>query len=91
VRAQVERHWNPDAVALGARNFTILIHVVMKSDGTIIKAELVDKSLADPEYHYLALSARNAVLLSSPISLPVGRYEKIIDVTLNLNPRDAMR
>ena len=42
-------------------------------------------------YRSIALSARNAVLLSSPILLPNGAYDDVIDMVLNLNPRDALR
>jgi hypothetical protein len=31
------------------------------------------------------------VLLSSPISLPPGDYQDVMDMVLYLNPRDAFR
>jgi hypothetical protein len=62
-------------------------------DGIVSKAEIVDQLRfnSDATYHSIALSARNAVLLSSPIALPAGAYDDIIDMILNLNPRDALR
>jgi len=93
VRAQVERRWNLDLDGLGARNFVIAIHVVLTRDGVVRKAEIVDQLRfnSDATYRSIALSARNAVLLSSPILLPNGAYDDVIDMVLNLNPRDALR
>ncbi len=93
VRAQVERRWNLDLEGLGARNFVIPIHVVLTRDGIVTKAEIVDQQrfLSDATYHSIALSARNAVLLSSPIVLPNGAYDDFIDIVLNLNPRETLR
>ena len=93
VRAQVERRWNLDLDGLGARNFVIAIHVVLTRDGVVSKAEIVDQLRfnSDATYRSIALSARNAVLLSSPILLPNGAYDDVIDMVLNLNPRDTLR
>jgi hypothetical protein len=93
VRAQVERRWNLDLGALGGRNISIAIRVLLHRDGTVEKAEIVDdrRYRTDPAYRSIALSARNAVLLSSPISLPAGTYDPVMDLTLNLNPRDTLR
>jgi outer membrane biosynthesis protein TonB len=92
IRAQIERHWRLDASAQGA-DFAIAIHVTLNRDGSVKSADIV----ADPRYrsstayHALALSARNAVLLSSPLDLPPGRYDEVADVTLNFNPRTALQ
>lgn len=93
VRAQVERRWNLDLSELGARDLVIAIHVVLHRDGTITKAEIVDQGrfARDDLFHSVALSARNAVLLSSPVALPAGNYEEVMDMTLNLKPRDTLR
>jgi hypothetical protein len=92
IRAQVERRWNLDMGELGTRNFTIPIHVVLAADGTVTKAEIVDQKryVADAGYRSIALSARNAVLLSSPFALPSGQAG-IMDMTLDLNPRDTLQ
>jgi outer membrane biosynthesis protein TonB len=91
LRAQVERHWYWDRRRLGAGDWAVSIHVLLNRDGSVAKAEIVDDARhgADPEYHDLALSARNAVLLSSPLNLPPGRYEAVKDITLTLDPRTA--
>jgi outer membrane biosynthesis protein TonB len=89
LRAQVERHWYWDRHQLGAANWAVSIHVLLNRDGSVAKAEIVDdpRHGADPAYHDLALSARNAVLLSSPLNLPPG--VDIREVTLTLDPRAA--
>jgi hypothetical protein len=93
VRAQVERRWNLDLSILHGRDFVIAIHVQMKRDGTITEAAIVDtqRTAADALYRTVALSARNAVLLSSPVALPAGRYSDTMDLILELNPRDVVR
>jgi hypothetical protein len=93
VRAQVERRWNLDLKVLGGRDFVVAIHVQMKRDGTITEAAIVDtqRSSADALYRSIALSARNAVLLSSPVALPAGKYSDTMDMVLELNPRDTVR
>ncbi len=92
LRAQVERHWYWDRRRLGAGDWAVSIHVVLRPDGSVASAEIVDDARhgGDPDYHDLALSARNAVLLSSPLTLPPGA-PPIRDVTLTLDPRTASR
>lgn len=87
LRAQVERHWYWDRNRLGTGDWAVSIHVLLNRDGSVAKAEIVDdpRHGGDPTYHDLALSARNAVLLSSPLNLPPGI--DIRDVTLTLDPR----
>jgi hypothetical protein len=93
IRAQVERRWSLNLDALGNRDFKILIHVEMRRNGTVTKAEIVDQPRfkKDAAFHDIALSARNAVLLSSPFVLPNGNFIGDMDVTLVLNPRDTLR
>jgi hypothetical protein len=87
----VERRWNVDLDALADRNITVSIHVVLTPDGTIKAAEIIDDQRANAGYHSLALSARNAVILSSPIALPVGTPASALDMVLILSPKDVLR
>ena len=92
IRAQIERRWNFDLANLGSKEFSVPIHVEITKAGVVLKAEIVDNARAnDPMYGEVALSARNAVLLSSPISLPAGHYDNVMDMVLYLNPRDTLR
>jgi len=93
VRAQVLRHWNLDYSILGEQHFSVAIKVQMTARGVITSAEIVDKArfAGDAIYHEIALSAKNAVTLSSPIPLPPGTYKPVMDFVLNLDPRDTNR
>jgi hypothetical protein len=44
----------------------------------------------DPHYDEVAISARNAVLASSPLALPAGQYDEVMDMIIYMNPRDAL-
>jgi outer membrane biosynthesis protein TonB len=93
IRAQVERRWGPDLAALGDKSYSVLIRVEITGEGVVTKAEIVNDSrfAADKTYRDIARSARNAVLLSSPIALPSGHYSGVMDLTLSLNTKDALR
>ncbi|HEX4156970.1 MAG TPA: hypothetical protein VHY79_00720 [Rhizomicrobium sp.] len=91
LRAQVERRWSLDLKR--ARNAIILLHVKVARDGTVTEAKIVDRAryANDAAWREVALSARNAVLLSSPLNLPANYAGGPIDVTLAMNPKDVMR
>jgi hypothetical protein len=93
VRAQVLRRWSLDLTTLGGRSFSIPIRVQLTRGGVVLKAEVVDQQRfrTDHAYHELALSAKNAVILSSPMTLPDGHYSDVFELTLLLNPRDTQQ
>ena len=93
IRAQVERRWNLDMALIGNKSVSVLIHVEITSGGIVKKVEIVDKTrfAEDKAFHEIALSARNAILLSSPFALPPGRYEDLMSMELSLDPRDVLR
>lgn len=93
IRVQIERHWRPDVGAPGAGELVIAIHVRINRDGSVDTAEIVDdqRYRGSAAYRALALSARNATLLSSPLALPPGRYDEVRDMILNFSPKDALR
>jgi hypothetical protein len=90
IRAQVERRWSLDLDSIEDQKVTVSIHVVLTADGVIRKAEIVNDRGTDAAYHSLAISARNAVILSSPISLPVGTPGNMLDIVLTLSPKDTL-
>jgi hypothetical protein len=92
IRAQVQRRWSVDFSLPGARGMSVLIHLQMKSDGRVIFAEIVDQHRykTDASWREVALSARNAVLLSSPFALPAGHYKSVMDMTLRFDPKDTL-
>ncbi|MEJ0040992.1 MAG: hypothetical protein WDM81_01610 [Rhizomicrobium sp.] len=93
IRAQIERKWSFDVAALGNRGFIVALRIVVLKNGTVASAEILDREryTRDALYRDIALSARNAVLLSSPLTLPAGAIDYSMEVTLNLNPRDTLR
>jgi outer membrane biosynthesis protein TonB len=93
IRVQIERHWRPDVGAAGAGEVLIAIHLTLNRDGSVGSAEIVDdpRYRGSAAYRSLALSARNAALVSSPLTLPPGRYDEVRDMVLNFNPRNALR
>ena len=93
IRAQVMRKWNFNVTAFGSSSFTVALRIVVLRNGRVAKVEILDREryTKDALYRDIALSARNAVLLSSPLTLPAGAIDYSMDVTLNLNPRDTLR
>ncbi len=92
IRVQVIRRWNLDLKRLGESDASVPIHVRIGNDGRVLKAELIETPRSDdPAYQEIALSARNAVLMSSPLALPPGHYRGVMDLVIDLNPRDTLR
>jgi hypothetical protein len=57
----------------------------------VLKAEVMDSPYSgDPLYNEVAISARNAVLASSPLALPAGRYDDVMDMVLYLDPKATL-
>jgi hypothetical protein len=91
IRVQVMRRWNLDLKSLRGGDASVPIRVRVGSDGVVLEVELVDTPRsADPAYREIALSACNAVLMSSPFTLPPGHYRGEMDLVLDLNPKDAL-
>jgi hypothetical protein len=93
IRAQILRRWVFDFSTLGDRNISIPLRVSLTGRGAVIVAEIMDhhRYVTDKVFRDVALSARNAVLLSAPFKLPDGAPKDGIDFTLDLNPRDTLR
>jgi hypothetical protein len=93
LRDQIEHHWNLDLATLHGRNISVQLRVAITMAGVITRADLVDAHEAglDAAYDETAMSARNAALLSSPLTLPPGQYPASMDLILSLNTRDALR
>ena len=93
LRDQIEHHWGLDLATLHGKDFSVLIRVAITKAGIVTGAEVVNnrKSGVDPAYDEAALSARNAAILSSPLTLPPGHYPELMNVILTLNTRDALR
>jgi len=93
VLAQVLRRWTLDLSKTKDKPLVIAVQVTMKRDGTISEAVIVEQARAKTDAYYrdIAVGARNAVLLSSPITLPPGDYPKEMHFTLRLDTRAVLR
>jgi hypothetical protein len=89
---QVERHWNLNLANLKDADYSVPVRVKITKTGEVLNAELIgDSRLGDPHYDEVAISARNAVLASSPLALPAGQYDDVMDIVIYMNPRDTLR
>jgi hypothetical protein len=91
IRAQVLRHWSVDFAMLRGRDDTIQIRVVLTRAGRVLSAQIINSMTGDAVIRELAMSARNAVLLSSPFVMPSGPHPARIEFVLTLNPKDAVQ
>src|SRR4029453_8897398 len=84
---QVERHWNLNLANLKDADYSVPARVKITKTGEVLNAELIgDSRSGDPHYDEVAISARNAVLASSPLALPAGQYDDVIEATPRTSP-----
>lgn len=93
IRAQILRRWLPDLGVAGARNLPVVVEVRLLRSGVIEDVRIVDQVRFhnDGAFRNMALSARNAALLASPIQLPPGRYDRVTVLNIDLDPKAALR
>jgi len=93
IRAQILRRWLPDLGVAGAHNLPVVVEVRLLRSGVIEDVRIVDQVRFhnDGAFRNMALSARNAALLASPIQLPPGRYDRVTVLNIDLDPKAALR
>src|ERR1700722_14761686 len=93
IRAQILRRWLPDLSIPGARNLPVEVRVRLLRNGTIDTVYIVDQERFhnDKAFHEMALSARDAALLASPIQWPGGLSQKSQTLTIDLDPKAVLR
>jgi outer membrane biosynthesis protein TonB len=93
IRAQILRRWLPDLSITGARDLPVLVRVRLLKSGVIDDVEVVDQNRfhTDKAFRDMALSARDAALLASPIQWPEGLKLKSQTLTINLDPKAVLR
>jgi outer membrane biosynthesis protein TonB len=87
IRAQIERRWQIDA---GAPDMVVTLRVVLDADGAVLSAVVVEDPGLDLGKRSVAMAARNAALLSSPLQFPPG-LDGAGEMTVELNTRDTRR
>jgi hypothetical protein len=92
VRAQILRRWWPAIDSDAARGMPVAISLKMTRDGVISDIRIVDQQRFDHDklFHTMALSARNAAILASPIPLPPGKYDPVMDIAITLDPKAVL-
>lgn len=93
IRAQILRRWLPDLSIPGARNLPVLVRVRLLKSGIIDTVYVVDQERfrTDKAFRNMALSARDAALLASPIQWPGGLTQKSQTLTIELDPQAVLR
>ncbi len=91
IRRQVEEKWSVPAGARDAGELDVEIYISLLPDGTVRKAEIVDRArMLQPGgeyYRSMAESALRAVLQASPLhDLPPDRYEDWREITFRFRP-----
>ena len=93
IRAQILRRWLPDLSIPGARDMPVLVRVRLLKSGVIDTVFVVDQQrfVTDKAFRDMALSARDAALLASPIQFPGGLAQKSQTLTITLDPKAVLR
>lgn len=93
IRAQILRRWLPDLSIPGARNLPVLVRLRLLKSGVIDTVYIVDQQrfITDKAFRDMALSARDAALLASPIQWPGGLTQKSQTLTITLDPKAVLR
>lgn len=93
IRAQILRRWLPDLSIPGARNMPVLVRIRLLKSGDIDNVIIVDQQrfVTDKAFRDMALSARDAALLASPIQWPGGLTQKSQTLTITLDPKAVLR
>ncbi len=93
IRAQILRRWLPDLSVAGARNMPVALRLRLLKSGVIDDVVILDQARmhTDAIFRDMALSARDAALLASPIQIPGMRFEKNQTLTITLDPKSVLR
>jgi hypothetical protein len=69
------------------------VRVRLLKSGVIDDVTILDQERfnTDKAFRNMALSARDAALLASPIQLPPGHYPHVTVLTIDLDPKAVLR
>ena len=92
LRQHMRKCWVVPAGIKGAKDMAVDIKMEISKDGTVTKADIVDKSrmASDSAFRTAAESAKRAVLdpQCSPLPLPPGKYDQWKNLEFSFNPKD---
>ncbi|MCH7889387.1 MAG: TonB C-terminal domain-containing protein [Proteobacteria bacterium] len=91
IKRQVEANWMVPAGALDARKLQVEIRIVLRSDGKVLDARIVDQGRMNRSgeefFRTVAESARRAVWRASPLrGLPPHLYDQWREITFKFIP-----
>jgi TolA protein len=92
LRSHIAKCWNVHAGAKGAKDHVVDIEIHISEDGTVKKADIVDKERmkADPFYRVAAETAQRSLLdpECNPLPIPDSDYQKWKEITFRFDPKD---
>ena len=92
LRQHMRKCWVVPAGIKGAKDMAVDIKMEISKDGTVVKADIVDKArmASDGSFRTAAESAKRAVLdpQCSPLPLPPGKYDQWKNLEFSFNPKD---
>jgi len=93
LRDQIEHHWSVDLSELHHRAIWISLRLKITRAGVVASAAVIREGGigVESDDDEVALSARNAALMSSPLTLPSGHYPAVMDLIIELNTQDALK
>ena len=92
VRAQILRRWWPTLGPEAAAGGPVALTLKMSREGVISDVRITDQQRFnnDKLFRGMALSARNAAILASPIPLPPGHYDAVTSIAITLDPKAVL-
>ena len=89
-KRQVQKCWNPPTGSARAEDLVVTIKITLNPDGTVQgNPEIQRRGAFKTRFEEIAAeSARRAILLCQPYQLPLDKYERWRETTLNFDPRE---
>lgn len=89
-KQQVQRCWSPPTGGVKAEELIVKLKISLNQDGTVQgRPKVVGGNSFKNTFEKVAIeSAIRAVLLCQPYQLPIDKYTRWKDTTLNFNPKD---
>jgi TolA protein len=91
LRAQIQACWSPPAGVADAKDLIVVVHLLLKQDGSLAAEPAVTNRSSNPLFRVAAESATRAIRRCQPYRLPIAKYEVWKDVEVNFDPRDMFR
>jgi hypothetical protein len=93
IRAQILRRWVPDLSRDQRRDRPVLLRISVTANGVISDIVIIDREQfnGDLLFRNMAIAARNAAMLASPVRMPPGNWPGVSTFVIDLDPKAASR